>query len=195
MQPDALAALTIFVAASAFTPGPNNMLLMTAGVNFGIVRTLPHLAGVLVGFPLMVLLVGFGLAGLFHSWPPAMPILKVAGIAYTLWLAAKVARAGAPHETGRATQPMTFIGAVIFQWVNVKAWTMALTGMALFAPDQSVASVLKVTAAFAIIGVGSASSWLIAGRALRRWLDDPVRLRAFNWTMALLLVGSVALTL
>lgn len=196
MEQTTLAALSAFALVSSITPGPNNMMLMASGANFGLRRTIPHALGVGVGFTLMIVLVGVGLMGLFDLFPILGTLLKVVSVAYLLWLAWKIAHAAAPDTTGSAHgKPMSFLAAMMFQWVNPKAWSMALTAIALYAPDRNLAAVLLVAVIFGIINLPSTSLWAVMGTALRDWLSSPARLRAFNWTMAALLVGSLALLL
>lgn len=194
MQQTTFAALAAFALVSSITPGPNNMMLMASGANFGLRRTAPHALGVGFGFTLMIVLVGVGLMGLFDLFPVLNFILKIISVAYLLWLAWKIANAGAPSggDSPRG-RPMSFGQAVLFQWVNPKAWSMALTAIALYAPDRNIAAVLLVAAIFGIINLPSTSLWAVMGVSLRGWLSSPARLRAFNWTMAALLVGSLAL--
>lgn len=190
------AALSAFALVSSITPGPNNMMLMASGANFGLRRTVPHALGVGIGFTLMIVLVGLGLMGLFELFPVLNIVLKVVSIAYLLWLAWKIANAAAPSDGGNAAgKPMSFLQAVLFQWVNPKAWSMALSAIALYAPDRNLGAVLLVAAIFGIINLPSTSLWAVMGVSLRGWLSSPARLRAFNWTMAALLVGSLALIL
>lgn len=194
MEQTTLAALAAFALVSSITPGPNNMMLMASGANFGLRRTVPHALGVGFGFTLMIILVGVGLMGLFDLFPILNSALKVVSVAYLLWLAWKIANAAAPTTDGDARgKPMTFIQAMLFQWVNPKAWTMALSAIALYAPDRNVAAVLLVAIVFGVINLPSTSIWAVMGQVLRGWLSSPARLRAFNWTMAALLVGSLAL--
>ena len=194
MQQTTFAALAAFALVSSITPGPNNMMLMASGANFGLRRTVPHALGVGFGFTLMIVLVGVGLMGLFDLFPVLNLILKIISVAYLLWLAWKIANAGAPSGGDSARgRPMSFGQAMLFQWVNPKAWSMALTAIALYAPDRNVAAVLLVAAIFGIINLPSTSLWAVMGVSLRGWLSSPARLRAFNWTMAALLVGSLAL--
>jgi threonine/homoserine/homoserine lactone efflux protein len=194
MNQTTLAALSAFALVSSITPGPNNMMLMASGANFGLRRTVPHALGVGIGFTLMIILVGLGLMGLFDLFPILNSILKVVSVAYLLWLAWKIANAAAPDtETGARSKPMTFVQAMLFQWVNPKAWSMALTAIALYAPDRNLGAVLLVAAIFGLINLPSTSLWAVMGQVLRGWLSSPARLRAFNWTMAALLVGSLAL--
>lgn len=197
MDSQTFLALLAFGVVSFFTPGPNNLMLMTSGVNFGIARTLPHLGGVVLGFPAMTVVVGLGLAGLFVSFPAARIVLTVFSVSYTLWLAWKIARSAPPDERqadDRAT-PVSFLQAVAFQRVNPKAWSMALTAVTVYAPGQDAGAVLTIGAFFVTIGCFSSSGWMLIGNAISGWLANPRRLRAFNMVMALLLVGSIALAL
>jgi threonine/homoserine/homoserine lactone efflux protein len=198
MDTPTILAMAAYGAAGSFTPGPNNLMLMTSGTNFGIRRSLRHLGGVCIGFTLMVLVIGLGLAGLFQAWPPALRILTVVSVAYTLWLAWKITRAKRPSagtDAAARGKPFGFWQAAAFQWVNPKAWTMGLSVITLFAPDQAVHSVLIITAVYGLLTIGATSTWLLMGLPIRRWLSSDRRLHAFNYTMALLLVGSIGLAL
>lgn len=192
MTYDILTALLLFAFVSSITPGPNNLMLMASGANFGFARSIPHMLGIGVGFVVMVALVGLGLMTVFDQFPIAHAVLAVASVAYLLWLAWKIAHAGAPAEgddTGGT--PMTFMQAALFQWVNPKAWTMALTAVTLYAPDRTVATILLVAGAFGAVNLPCVSSWTVLGLQMRRLLTSPARLTAFNWTMAALLVASL----
>ena len=192
MELASLLALSGFALVSSITPGPNNMMLMASGANFGLKRTVPHALGVGIGFTLMIVLVGVGLMGLFDIVPWLNTVLKVVSIAYLLWLAWKIAHAAPPDGSkAAASKPMSFVSAMLFQWVNPKAWSMALTAIALYAPDRNLAAVALVAAIFGIINLPSTSLWAVMGQALSGWLASPQRLRAFNWTMAGLLVASM----
>lgn len=189
------AALVAFAFVSSITPGPNNLMLMTSGTNFGFVRTIPHMLGVSIGFTLMIVLVGAGLAKVFEAYPLAHQILKYASCAYLLWLAWKIATSappGAKEGEPPKTRPMTFVQAALFQWVNPKAWTMALTAVSAYTlPADPIMSLLVVAAVFGAINLPSVGSWTLLGTQLRRFLNDPVRLRVFNVTMALILVATL----
>lgn len=180
-----------FAFVTSVTPGPNNMMLLASGVNFGFRRTLPHMLGISVGHSVMVFLVGLGLAGVFKAWPPALTLLKVASVGYMLWLAWKIAHAAAPGEGRAAARPMTFLQAAAFQWVNPKAWAMALGAVSAYVVEPSVWAYAAVAGVFACVNLPSVSVWAGAGQAVRRWLDGPGRLRVFNWGMAGLLVLSL----
>lgn len=191
MTYEILLALIGFAVVTSVTPGPNNMLLLASGVNFGLRRTVPHIFGISVGHSVMVFLVGLRIAGVFRAWPPALVGLKAASVVYMLWLAWKIARSGAPGEGRAAPRPMTFLQAAAFQWVNPKAWAMALGAVAAYVPEPSVLSNAMVAGVFAAVNLPSVTLWAGAGQALRRWLAVPGRLRAFNWGMAGLLVLSL----
>jgi threonine/homoserine/homoserine lactone efflux protein len=184
-------ALLGFAFVTSVTPGPNNMMLLASGVNFGFRRTVPHMLGISIGHALMVFLVGLGLAGVFKVWPLALVVLKVLAVAYMLWLAWKIAHAGAPGEGRVKPQPMTFLQAAAFQWVNPKAWAMALGAVSAYVVEPSPYAYAAVAGAFACVNLPSVAVWAGAGQAVRRWLDGPGRLRAFNWGMAGLLVLSL----
>ena len=191
MTYDLLLALALFAFVSSITPGPNNLMLMASGANFGFRRTIPHMLGVALGFVFMVVLVGAGLVGIFEAFPVSYTVLKVASVAYLLYLAWKIANAG-PAETGEGKgNPMTFLQAATFQWVNPKAWAMALTAISVYAPDQTLWAILLVAALFGAVNLPSVSSWTLLGQQMARVLTNPRRLMLFNWAMAALLVASL----
>ena len=187
-----LAGLLTFGFVSSITPGPNNLMLLASGANFGLRRTLPHLAGVSIGFGVMVLLVGWGLAGVFALMPWLYEVLRWAGCAYLLYLAYKIATADGVGSGRASPHPMTFWQAVAFQWVNPKAWAMALGGVATYAaPQHLYLNVALVALVFTLINAPCVSSWAAFGVGMKRILDRPLAMRAFNIGMALLLVASL----
>jgi threonine/homoserine/homoserine lactone efflux protein len=191
MTHDLLAALALFAFVSSITPGPNNLMLMASGANFGLVRTLPHMLGVALGFVAMVLVIGAGLAGLFEAWPVSHTILKAVSVVYLLYLAWKIATA-APAEPGAGGgTPLTFLQAAAFQWVNPKAWAMALTAITAYAPPGGFGAIAVVALVFGAINLPSVGSWTLLGREMARFLTSPRRLVLFNRTMAVLLVVSL----
>jgi threonine/homoserine/homoserine lactone efflux protein len=185
-------ALLVFAFTTSITPGPNNMMLFASGVNFGFVRTIPHMCGIGVGFLVLLLAVGFGLGALLEAVPLVYTVLKFAGGAYLLWIAGKIAMSRTLSEGKAGARPMSFLQAAAFQWVNPKAWVMAVSAMATCTNAANYTlSVLIVGVAFALVNFPSVSTWAGFGSALRQWLSDPVRLKWFNITMALLLVASL----
>lgn len=196
MTADLLAALAAFAFVSSITPGPNNLMLMASGINFGVRRTLPHMLGVALGFTLMIVLIGLGIMQIIEAIPGSMLFISIASGLYLLYMAWKIATAEAsPAENGSVTntsKPFTFLQAALFQWVNPKAWTMALTAISAYAPkSQGWVGVLAVAGVFGIINLPSTGAWAVLGAKMRRFLSDPLRLRTFNIVAALLLVASL----
>ncbi|MBU2992914.1 LysE family translocator [Octadecabacter sp. 1_MG-2023] len=190
-------ALISFAFVGTVTPGPNNAMLVASGANFGLRRTLPHMFGITIGFPTMIALVGLGLMQVFDAFPVVDQTLKVVSVAYLLWLAYKIGTAApklpdAPQTGGR---PITFLQAAAFQWVNPKAWSMAVYAITRFATDadgtRSLLAVGIVTLAFFMVSFPSITIWTVLGQQMRRFLTSPARLRAFNWTMAALLIATL----
>jgi threonine/homoserine/homoserine lactone efflux protein len=184
-------ALAAFAFVTSITPGPNNLMLMASGANFGFRRTIPHMMGVGVGFVVMVVLVGAGLVQVFDAYPISYSALKVISVAYLLYLAWKIATATPPRGAPDAGSPMTFLQAALFQWVNPKAWAMALTAVTVYAPSQSLAAIALVAIVFGAINLPSVGSWTILGQQMQRLLTNRTRLRAFNIAMAVLLLASM----
>ena len=190
---DLLVALALFCLVTLFTPGPNNLMLMTSGLNFGVRRGMPHLLGVVFGFTLMVLIVGFGLGAIFEAWPLLYTVLKYAGAAYLLYLAWQIAVSPAPGHSGSAAgRPISFFQAVAFQWVNPKSWVMAVSSVSTYAAvAQFPLNIIIIAALFGMFGFASSGTWLGFGAGLQRVLKDPRAVRVFNVVMALLLVASL----
>ena len=187
-----LTALMAFCLVSTITPGPNNLMVMASGVNFGYRRTLPHMVGIALGFGVMVLLVGLGMMQVFEVFPVVRTALTLGCVVYLLYLAWKVANAAPPKGAAQeGARPISFLQAAGFQWVNPKAWSMALTAITLYAPDRAVLSVAIIAACFAAVCLPCLSLWVVVGQQVQRLLRNPARLRAFNWTMAILLVLSL----
>ncbi len=201
-------SLCVFAVVTSITPGPNNAMLFASGVNYGIRRTVPHLLGVTLGFTFMQLALGLGVGFIFDALPGLYPTLRALGAVYLLFLAWRIAtaapppglaNAGAPArdealqaQTGRKARPMTFIEASAFQWVNPKAVMMCVTAASAYGlPDRPVASALLVAGVFFFAGMPCVALWALLGSALRGFLQDRARLRAFNVAMALLLVASM----
>lgn len=191
MTYELLIALVGFAFVSSITPGPNNLMLMASGANFGFRRTLPHMLGVGLGFTFMVALVGVGLAGLFDAYPVSHALLKFVSVIYMLYLAWKIARAAPPADAQTETRPITFVQAALFQWVNPKAWAMALTAISAYAAPQSLVAITLVAVIFGLVNIPTVSLWTVLGQQMRRVLSNPAKLRVFNFAMAGLLVVSL----
>ncbi|VAV94159.1 Transporter, LysE family, partial [hydrothermal vent metagenome] len=187
MTYELLTALTGFALVTVITPGPNNLMLMASGANFGFQRTVPHMLGIGVGFPVMVFCVGIGVMQVFDLWPLSYVILKVFSVVYLLWLAWKMAHAAPPQQTQAEGKPLTFLQSAAFQWVNPKAWSMALMAITLYATGRDLAAILWVAGVYVCVSMISTTGWTVLGQQMRRLLKNPRRLQMFNWTMAVLL--------
>lgn len=197
MTTDMLLALAAYAFAATWTPGPNNMMLAASGATFGWRRTVPHAMGVALGFPLMVFAVSLGLGGFFRAAPAFQVALGWVGCAVMLWLAWRIATAEPPAEegggghSGGRGQPLSFVGASAFQWVNPKAWIMCIGVSASFAGrSDPVGGALVIAGVFVLAGLSSSQAWALFGTAMGRLLGRGWRLRAFNIAMAALLAVS-----
>lgn len=187
-----LGPLALFALVSSITPGPNNVMLASSGLNFGFRRSMPHLLGVNLGFTLMIFLVGIGLGSVFQQIPELYILLKYAGAAYLLYLAWKIANSGGMDDGEARGKPFTFLQAAAFQWVNPKAWVMAVGVVATYTPQNGFfANLIIATLVCGIVNLPSIGVWVTFGTALRRVLHKSWAIRAFNVGMALLLVASL----
>lgn len=191
-------ALIVFSIVGAFTPGPNNVMLLASGVNFGFRRTLPHMAGVTIGHPVLAVVVAIGLGETFRALPWLRIAIEAAGVVYLLWLAGKiafqpVARGVEPGPGARRAKPFGFFQAAGFQWVNAKAWVMVISAVSVYVPEGmgTAGGAALLAVVFLLTDACSTACWAAMGVGIARWLRDPLRLRLFNVTMALLLVASL----
>jgi len=196
MSADILLALAGFAIAASITPGPNNLLVLTSGLHYGVPRTFPLIGGIVAGFVIMLLVIGIGLGTAIQSNPVLHMAAKALGLAYMLWLAWKVARSpiglAAADDRGD-TRPLSAFAGATFQWVNPKAWAIALSAIAAFSiPNDAPATLGCITLVFAIISFLSLSAWAVFGTLMRSLIDTPSKTRAFNIAMALLLIASAA---
>lgn len=193
MSADSFLALLVYAFVTSITPGPNNFMLLASGVNFGFVRTIPHMLGIGAGFLSLLLGVGFGLGAVLTAVPALHLGLKIAGGAYLLYLAWRIAMSRTLGSGGEGkARPMTFLEAAAFQWVNPKAWVMAITAMAVYTNvERPFLSVLLIGVAFTAVNVPSVSTWAGFGMALRGFLSDPVRLKWFNLAMGVALAATL----
>ncbi|QDL96905.1 LysE family translocator [Rhodopseudomonas palustris] len=193
MATELLAAFIGFAFATLFTPGPNNIMLLSSGLTFGFRRTLPHVAGVTIGFAVMVAAMGFGFGAVFAAYPLLQIILKYAGAAYLIWLAGVIALARpADPDATVERRPMSFWGAAAFQWVNVKGWVIAIgtvTAYSAVAPYPWNVAVQATT--LLAIGTASSAAWALFGTTLQSLVKSPQAVRVFNLVMAALLVASL----
>lgn len=193
MSQQLVIAYILFASAAAFTPGPNNVMLMTSGLNYGFQRSLAHLAGVTIGYSVMLGLVGLGLGAVFTAYPILQTILKYAGAVYLTWLAYVIATSKpADAQSAAAGRPMTFTGAALFQLVNVKGWVIAVGSVSAYAAIASYPwNMIVLATIVCVITFGSSLTWLLFGTALQSLVKSPRAIRIFNITMAVLLLASL----
>jgi threonine/homoserine/homoserine lactone efflux protein len=186
-------AIALFALSTSITPGPNNAMIMASGLNHGIRKSLPHFAGINLGFFLMVICIGFGLGTVFESAPQLHEIIKIAGVLYLIYLAWRIAMTPTTNLDREIAQPLTSLQAALFQWVNPKAWVMISGAVATFTSQSSsiYGQVLLIAGIFITVGTPSCLLWLLGGVGLKRILTSPKQVRVFNVTMALLLVASM----
>jgi len=193
MSHSLLIAFVLFATVMFFTPGPNNIMLLSSGLTYGFRPTIPHIAGITVGFAFMVGAVGLGLGTVFIAYPVLRTILKYAGVAYLIYLAAAIAMSG-PVSAGQDNRrgPMTFWGAAMFQWVNAKGWVMVIGTITAYAAISPYPWNIAIQVGLSLLlGALSCTAWALFGSALRPVLTSPRAVRAFNIVMAVLLLASL----
>jgi threonine/homoserine/homoserine lactone efflux protein len=192
MSLQTLIAVLIFSTVMAFTPGPNNAMLASSGARFGLARTLPHAAGVTLGFPVMIFLVGLGLASILLASPLLQLAMKGVSCAYLLWMAFQIARSDSAKENNGRDKPLSFLQAAAFQWINPKAWLMAV-GVSAYTTGSGrlYLEVAIIAAVSLVVSIFSTLTWAAFGAGIRRWLRSATALRCFNIAMALSLVASM----
>ena len=193
MSHSLLIAFVLFATVMFFTPGPNNIMLLSSGLTYGFRPTIPHIAGITVGFAFMIGAVGLGLGTIFITFPVLQTILKYAGVVYLIYLAAAIAMSGpvsADQDNRRG--PMTFWGAAMFQWVNAKGWVMVIGTITAYAAIAAYPWNIAIQVALSLLlGILSCTAWALFGSALRPVLTSRRAVRAFNIVMAVLLLASL----
>jgi threonine/homoserine/homoserine lactone efflux protein len=193
MSIESIVALAVFAWVTSITPGPSNLMLLASGVNFGFAATIPQVLGITLGFTSLLLAVGLGLGAVLSAFPMLHLILKIAGAVYLLHLAWRIARSSAWGE-GQSPRgrPLTLLESAAFQWINPKAWMVALSAVAIHTlPAAPILSIGLICVTFALVNLPTVSAWAAFGVGLRGYLAQPVRLRWFNRAMGLLLAGSL----
>ncbi len=186
-------SIFLFGLSAGITPGPNNIMLMASGMNFGIKKSIPHILGVCIGFPIMVILIGLGFSIVFEQYPILHEVIKILGLAYLLFLSWLIASASPDKLENQKSKPFTFLQAALFQWVNPKAWVIATSSISAYTTlaDDIYWQVLLIAAIFFFAAVISSSTWLVFGKGIKQVLQNPKQQRLFNVSMALILVVSV----
>ncbi len=190
-----LISLLLFVFSVSVTPGPNNLMLTASGSHFGYVRTLPHILGACLGFTLLIVAVGAGLGSVFVSFPSLQLVLKAAGSVYLLWLAWKIATASTAAKAESLGKPLSTLQAFMFQWVNPKGWTMAITAFSAFAVEgRGMAwSLVIITVVFALVVVPTSLFWTLLGDQVSQHLTSERARQWFNRSLGALTALSVVL--
>ncbi|MCJ8270331.1 MAG: LysE family translocator [Psychrosphaera sp.] len=189
-------SLILFATSASVTPGPNNIMMMTSGLNFGVKKSLPHLFGICVGFPLMIIVVGMGFSVVFQRWPIVHEVIKIVSVFYLLYLAWKIATSAPTNLESEKKNPISFIQAALFQWINPKAWVMATGAISAYTSLSSsfFTQVLIIALVFFVLAFPCVGVWLMGGVGLKRFLQRPNYQRVFNVSMAVLLAASIVPT-
>ena len=190
---DYLFAVVLFAISSSVTPGPNNIMVMTSGLNFGVRKSLPLLTGICVGFTVMLLLVGLGFSKLFEIFPHLHFIIKCIGVLYLLYLAYLIAISAGDVESDKQGKPFSFMKGALFQWVNAKAWVVATGALAAFTTVGAdfFGQNVMIALTFFIVSFPCVGVWLIFGSLLKNAISNSRNRVMFNFTMSGLLVLSV----
>jgi len=192
MSHQLLFAFVVFAAVMFFTPGPNNIMVLSSGLTYGFRRTMPHILGITFGFAFMVGAVGLGFGTVFLAFPVLQTILKYAGAAYLIYLAAAIAMSGPPKPGAAGRGAMTFWGAALLQWVNVKGWVMVIGTITAYAAIAAFPWNIAIQTGLSLLmGIISTSIWTLFGSALRPVLTSSTAVRIFNVVMAILLLASL----
>ena len=188
-----ISALAIYAFVTSITPGPNNTMLLASGANYGLRATLPHMFGITFGFAFMLTAVGLGIGGLFTAFPSTYVVLRYVGAAYMIYLAWNIATSGSMKEAASgAGKPFSFTQAAAFQWINPKAWVLALGVATTYIPNNGYfLNLLLAAVVFSIVNFPTISVWAGAGQMLRTILQNERYLRIFNYAMAALLIASL----
>lgn len=184
-------ALMAYTLSTSITPGPNNIILLSSGATHGFARTLPVMSGMVLGFVIMVFAIGLSLMQIFETYPAIQDILKIFGLAYTVYLAWGIIQTRSMGKVTDSGAPLSFLKGALFQWLNPKAWIMALTSITLYAPENSLLQICIVSGAFAFWGAPTVMLWTAIGMKIRALLRTKRRLQGFNFSMGVLLICSV----
>jgi threonine/homoserine/homoserine lactone efflux protein len=185
----------LFAVVAAVTPGPSNLMLTAAGANAGVLKGLPCLFGVATGMGLMMFLVPFGLGSLVLRTPILLSVLHWGGAAFLLWLSWTIAAAGR-RESAAEREPVGYVGAAVFQWINPKSWLVSTSAAGTFLhleAGSAMSQSASLGGLFVLAALPSGFVWLAFGATVQHALHDERRRRIFNIVMGTLLALSVAL--
>jgi threonine/homoserine/homoserine lactone efflux protein len=185
-----LLSMAAFALASSISPGPVNVVALSAGAQHGFAASMRHVTGATVGFTLLLLLIGLGLHALLAHFPNLIDIVKWAGVGFLLYMAYKLAVDDGKLGADKPIRGPSFAYGAAMQWLNPKAWLASLAGMGAYAADGDGRLVWQFTVVYFVVCYLSIASWAYAGTFLRRYLQEPKRVRLFNRVMAALLAAS-----
>jgi threonine/homoserine/homoserine lactone efflux protein len=189
---DNFLSIFLFTMVMTITPGPNNIMLLASGLNFGVRKSIPHLLGIAVGFPVMLLAVGFGLETLIKTLPEVYIFVKVAGLGYVLFLSYKLFTIVKQKPLNNNAKPLNFLQSVLFQWVNPKAWVMIFSGIGAFTTSENIQTTTFLLAMSFFIAIFPCNDvWLFLGSQMKKLIKTDFHYKIFNRTMAILLLMSV----
>jgi len=192
-----LLAIVSFAFVTSVTPGPNNLMLLASGANFGFRRTLPHMLGISIGMALLLTSVLAGLGELFSRFPVLQMLLRIAGVGYLLWLSWKILQTPprSLQQGNDDARPFSFWQAVLFQFVNPKAWIMSITAVSSFtlAGEDYWTSGMLLVLVFAVVNLPSVSVWAGFGSMMQQLLSTAARQVHFNRGMAALTAMTIVL--
>ncbi len=196
MTTEQVAAFVLFAFVAAVTPGPSNVMLTAAGAQGGIVKGLPCLLGVGTGMGLMMFLVPLGLGSLVLAHPLILKALNWGGAAVLLWLSWKIASSTSGIDATPGANPVGYVGALVFQWVNPKSWLVSTSAASTFLSRDAGSPIVQAAslgALFIIAALPSGLVWLAFGAGVQHVLHGRRRLRIFNIAMGVLLALSIVL--
>ncbi len=182
--------MAAFALASSISPGPVNLVALSAGARYGLRASLRHVTGATLGFTLLLLAIGLGLHQLLQHWPWLQSLLHGVGVAFLLYMAIGLARDDGRLDNGKAQRVPGLLTGAAMQWLNPKAWLASLAGMSAFASDGEPQLVGQFAGLYFVICYLSIACWAYAGAFLRSYLEQPRRMRLFNRSLALLLAAS-----
>ena len=183
MTVELIFALFIFAFVSSITPGPNNIMLMASGTNFGFRKTIPHILGINIGYSMLTFSLGIGLMEVFNLFPLIKIILKSLCSGYLVYLSYRIATSstGTDKNEKQQSRPFSFTEAMLFQWVNPKGWTMALSAITIYSPTNALSGIILVTVAFSITNFPCQCLWTLLGQQFRKLMSSSFKLKMFNY--------------
>ena len=187
-----IATISVYYFVMYVTPGPNNSILTASGIKFGFIRSIPNIIGISSGHGLQLALVCFGLGSLFSQFPILLEVLKYIGACYLLYLAWKMFGSLNISRTEEKSSPLKYYEAILFQFVNPKAWVICITAVSLFYPENVnlIIGTLFLVIMSTIINLPSISMWAFGGSIIRRYLSNKKLKTIIEWILAILLFGT-----